>query len=345
MHTITSITELLNGITEGKSFDLEIERINSLEKARKGEISFLNEPKFEKFLYSTKATVVVVDESFVPKSPIEFCLIRVKDIKKAYIHLLELFQTNNIFEEGQKALNYVSKDAKLHPSVKLGNFCHIAEGVEVGEGSKIASQVYLGKHVKIGKDVSVFPGVKIYHETIIGDNCIIHSNAVIGSDGFGFSPSTDGHYEKIPQVGCVVIEANVEIGANTVIDRSTFGTTLIKEGVKLDNLVQVAHNVEIGKNTVIAAQSGISGSVTLGDACVVGGQSAFVPHIKIANGSQFQGKSGVSKSIKKENGKYYGYPAIGFNDYIRSFSVFKILPKLEKRLRKVENELKTQNKK
>ena len=338
MHTLEFIARELDGSFTGAG-ELEIVRISQLERAGAGEIAFFLNPKFEKFLYTTKAEVVIIQADFDPVKPVDSILLRVPDVQKAFVRLLELYAVSDIFEQGDASLRFVSKEASLHESVVIGNFTHVSPGAKIGKSSRIGSQVFIGRDVQIGENVTIYPGVKIYADTRIGDNCILHANAVIGSDGFGFKPNPDGSYAKTPQIGEVHIESDVEIGANTVIDRSTFGITLIRKGVKLDNLVQVAHNVEIGEHTVIAAQTGISGSVRIGKNCIVGGQSAFVPHITIADGSQFQGKSGVGKSISEPGGKYYGYPAIAFNDYIRSYSVFKILPELEKRIRTLEKEL------
>jgi UDP-3-O-[3-hydroxymyristoyl] glucosamine N-acyltransferase len=250
-----------------------------------------------------------------------------------------LFDKGSDFGTGISEFAFISENSTIGKNVDIGTFTHISDGVEVGDNSTIGSQVFLGENVKIGRFAKIYPGVKIYHGSEIGDHVIIHANAVIGSDGFGFSPQKDGSFSKIPQSGIVIIGNNVEIGANTVIDRATFDATIIEDGVKLDNLIQVAHNVHIGANTVIAAQSGLSGSVHLGKNCLVGGQVAFVPHIEVADGSQFQGQSGVGSSITQPNGKYFGTPAIGFVDYIKSYSVFKLLPMLEKKISMLEKEL------
>lgn len=343
MHTIQSISELIRGTVEGPT-DFVIKGVNGLIQARAGELSYLQEMKFEKHLYKTRASAVLIPEEFVPKKPLAPVVIRVTDVGRSLIAVLDLFKANNIFEQGNEDLIHIGEDVKLAADVVVGNFTHLSSGVVVGEGTRIGSQVFLGKNVNVGKHVTLYPGVKIYHGCTLGDNCIVHSNAVIGSDGFGFNPGDNGRFQKVPQVGSVLIENDVEIGANTVIDRSTFGQTIIRSGVKLDNLIQVAHNVEIGENTVIAAQSGISGSVKLGRNCIIGGQVAFAPRIQVADGSQFQGKSGVGSNLKEPGGKYYGYPAIGFNDYIRSYSVFKVLPQLEKRVRELEKALKNSKK-
>jgi UDP-3-O-[3-hydroxymyristoyl] glucosamine N-acyltransferase len=338
MHTIQSISQHVTG-TVSNLQNTEIKGVSSLEKAGKGEISFFQDPRFENRVYESNASAILVSENFKPKKPISAVLIKVSDVRKSLAEVLELFKPNDIFDRGKAEFVYVADTAEIDESALLGNFTHIADHAFIGANTKIGSQVFIGQRVKIGKNVHIFPGVKIYHDCTIGDDTVIHSNVVIGSDGFGFDRKENGAYDKIPQVGQVKIGSNVEIGANTVIDRSTFGSTVIENGVKLDNLIQVAHNVTIGSNTVIAAQTGIAGSVTLGRDCVIGGQSAFVPHISVADGSQFQGKSGVSHSIKKPGGKYYGYPAINFKDYIRSFAVFKVLPKLEKRVRDLEKSL------
>jgi UDP-3-O-[3-hydroxymyristoyl] glucosamine N-acyltransferase len=230
----------------------------------------------------------------------------------------------------------VDAAAALAPGVSVGPGAVIEAGAQVGSGSRIGAQVYLGSNVKIGKDVQLYPGVRILKDSQIGDRCIIHSNAVIGSDGFGFAPKEDGHYQKIVHVGRVIIESDVEIGANTTIDRATMGATIIRQGVKIDNLVQIGHNVEVGAHTVIAAQSGIAGSTKIGKHCRIGGQVGIVGHISIADGTQIQAQSGIAQAVKDPGTYLFGTPAIGYKDFIRSFAVFKKLPDLYRRLAKLE---------
>lgn len=339
MYSIQQLTKQLNAQSEG-SLNLQIHAVNSLDKAKAGEISYFKEAKFERSLYETNASAVLVPEDFIPKRALSPTLLRVRDVMKSYIELLYLFQSNDIFEHGKSKLIEIADTAELGENVVLGSFTQVSKGAIIGQDTKIASHVFIGENVQLGKEVLIYPGVKIYPNCSIGDRSIIHANAVIGSDGFGYHPNSDGKYIKIPQIGAVHIDEDVEIGANTVVDRSTVGYTHIASGVKLDNLVQVAHNVEIGENTVIAAQTGISGSVHLGKSCVVGGQCAFVPHVKVADGSMFQGKSAVARDIKKSGGRYFGAPAFGFNDYIRSYAIFKQLPDMEKKIRELEKVIK-----
>jgi len=319
--------------------DVVIYRINHIRDAQPGDLSFVVNGKFGKFISQTGASAVIVNKNFDSVVPETCILIRVDDVQSAISSLLVLFDNGKDFFDEIADSAIISPGAMIGSGVSIGHFTLVCAGVTIGEKSLIGSQVFLGENVRIGKNVKIYPGVKIYHGCVIGDHVIIHANTVIGCDGFGFSRQEDGTFTKIPQTGIVQIGDHVEIGANTVIDRSTFGATVIENGVKLDNLVQVAHNVHIGAHTVIAAQTGVAGSVLLGKNCMVGGQAAFVPHVEIADGSQFQGQSGVAGSISEPNGKYFGTPAIGFMDYIRSYSVFKILPELEKKIYKLEKEL------
>ncbi len=319
--------------------DVDIYRVNHIKDAHSGDLCFVLQEKYEKFVPKTRAAAVIVSKKFSLEAPESCCLIRVEDVQEAVSAILTLFDTGTDFEKGISPHAYLATEVTLGRNVAVGHFSHIARGVLIGDHTMVGSQVFIGEHVKIGQNTKIYPGVKIYHGCEIGDHVIIHANAVIGSDGFGFARQHDGSFAKIPQAGIVRIGDHVEIGANTVVDRATFGATIIEDGVKLDNLIQVGHNVRIGANTVIAAQSGISGSVNLGRNCMVGGQAAFVPHIEIADGSQFQGQCGVAASIREPGGKYFGTPAIGFMDFIRSYSVFKILPELEKKIHALEKEL------
>ena len=319
--------------------NVEIQRLNQISDAKQGDLSFVLSQKYVKYARETQASAVIVHKNAVLDVPDSCILIKVEDVQAAVSSILPLFDKGTDFATGISELAYISENSTIGNNVHIGNFTHISDGVAIGDNAAIGSQVFLGENVKLGKCTKIYPGVKIYHGCEIGDHVIIHANAVIGSDGFGFSPQKDGSFSKIPQSGIVIIGNHVEIGANTVIDRATFNATIIEDGVKLDNLIQVAHNVLIGANTVIAAQSGLSGSVHLGKNCMVGGQVAFVPHIEVADGSQFQGQSGVGSSITQPNGKYFGTPAIGFVDYIKSYSVFKLLPELEKKISRLEKEL------
>ncbi len=330
------LAALLQGTVEGDP-DILVQGPAKIEEAQKGSITFLGNMKYEPFAYTTNASVLLVSNSFVPSQPISATLIRVNDVYAAIATLLGHFgdQLNtDVFT--------ISEKASVHPTVRVGERCSIgdyvviAENVSIGSGSRIFPQVYIGNNVKIGKGVTLFPGVRIYTDCIIGDNCILHANVVIGSDGFGFAPQQDGTFQKVPQIGNVIIESDVEIGSNTTIDRATMGSTIIRSGVKLDNLIQIAHNVEIGKNTVVAAQTGIAGSTKVGENCMIGGQVGIVGHVKIADRTRIQAQSGVSADVSEPGTALYGSPAFSYSSFLRSFAVFKKLPELLKRLQDLE---------
>ena len=337
------IAQLINGIVDGDS-NVLISAPSKIDETYPNTITFFANPKFEDYLYQTKAAAIIVPKDFEPKSPIPATLIRVEDVYSAVAFLFEHFSRKAMPEK------VISKNAVVHPEAQLaqkvgvGHFSVIDKNVKIGENTSIATNVHIAEGVKIGANVTIYSGVKIYHDCEIGDNCIIHANVVIGSDGFGFAPQEDGTYKKIHQLGIVIIEDNVEIGANTTIDRGTMGPTIIRKGVKLDNLIQIAHNVEVGENTVIAAQSGIAGSAKLGKNIRIGGQVAIVGHITVADGAQFQGKTGVGSSITKENSAWWGIPAIPYMEYMRAYIKFRDLPAIEKRLRALEKQLKDANK-
>lgn len=333
------IAQLLEGTIEGDGIKI-ITHPAKIEEAKEGAITFLANQKYESFIYKTKASAVLVSHDFQPKGKITATLIRVKDVYSSISKLLQIQEESLNTNQGISSLAFISDKAKLGKAISVGDFTSISAEVEIGDNCKIYPQVFIGVETVIGKNVTIYPGVKIYHHCQIGDNCILHANAVIGSDGFGFAPQADGTFQKIPQVGNVVIEKNVEIGANTVIDRATMGSTVIKEGTKLDNLIQVAHNVTVGSHTVIAAQAGIAGSTQIGNHCQIGGQAGFVGHLSIADKVKVQAQSGVTKSIKKEGSAIYGYPAISYRDYLKSYALFRQLPDLEKRIRRIEQELK-----
>ncbi|MEO7175005.1 MAG: UDP-3-O-(3-hydroxymyristoyl)glucosamine N-acyltransferase, partial [Saprospiraceae bacterium] len=298
--------------------------------------------KYEAFAYETKASAILVSKDFVPTATIEASLILVDDVYSAVAILLERFN------QTQQATYEISSLAFIHPSaiigsqVTIGPFVVIEEGVTIGANSNIRAQAFIGKNVQIGEAVVINSGVKLYHETQVGDRSIIHANAVIGSDGFGFARQGDGTYKKIAQIGKVVIESDVEIGANTVIDRATMGSTMIRKGAKLDNLIQIAHNVEIGSNTAIAAQTGIAGSAKIGADCLIGGQVGIAGHLVIADRTEIQAKSGISSNVKKEGSRLYGYPAIDYVHYLKAFAVFKQLPAMVKKIDELEKKSNSQ---
>ncbi len=340
MLTSKEISEIIGGELKGNP-NIELTTIHKIESAKKGSISFVAREVFLKYLESTDASAIIIDKNFnfEPNGRADRAYLIVDNVYYALSKLLKHIEEEKIERNGISDLSFVSKDAKLAPNVSIGAFSYVSDNVKIGDNSAISTQVFIGKNVTIGENVSIYPGVKIYSGCKIGNNCTIHSNTVIGSDGFGFKPNEEGEYKKTPQVGIVVLEDNVEVGANAVIDRATFDETIIRKGVKLDNLIQVAHNVEIGENTVIAAQSGIAGSTMIGKNVIIGGQAGFSGHIKIADGSQFQAQSGVLQSITKENGKYQGSPAIGFINHMKSSLVFKKLPELQHKITTLEKEI------
>lgn len=330
-----ALAQLLNGSVEGNP-DVLVDRPCKIEEGEPGAISFLGNLKYEEYAYTTQASILLVDRDFKAKSPIAATLVRVDNVYAAIQRLLQQFG------QATQTAAIISKQAAIHDTaeigqeVSIGDFAVLSQGVKIGAGSNIGAQVFLGAKVEVGKNVLIYPGVKIYANCKIGDDVILHANVVVGSDGFGFVPQKDGHYEKISHVGNVVIEDQVEIGANSTIDRATMGSTRIKQGVKLDNLVQVGHNVVIGEHTVIAAQTGIAGSTKIGKHCRIGGQVGFVGHVTIADGTQIQAQSGIAGPVKEPGTALFGSPAIAYRDYIRSYAVFKKLPELYKRFNLLE---------
>ncbi|MCL1974105.1 MAG: UDP-3-O-(3-hydroxymyristoyl)glucosamine N-acyltransferase [Bacteroidetes bacterium] len=319
------IAEYLGGNVIGNP-DTEVSSVARIEQAKAKQICFLANPKYEHYLYTNKADVVLISQKFVPREPVAPVLIVVEDAYQAITILLELFNTlKTKNKRGRSFRAKVSWTAKLGKGVYVGPFAHIGKGCEVGDRVQIYTRVYLGEQVKIGTNTIIYPGVTIYPGCVIGSDCVIHAGAVIGSDGFGFAPTPDGLYKKIPQIGNVVVEDHTEIGANTVIDRATMGSTLIHTGVKLDNLIQIGHNVEVGANTVIAAQSGVAGSSKIGKNCQLGGQVGVTGHIKVADGTRIGAQSGVSGHTKP-NEILMGTPAIDYRTYYKAYAIFKQQP-------------------
>ncbi len=334
----TEICVLLNGELEGNP-DVVVSSLAKIEEGRNGALSFLSNPKYEPYLYSTEASVVIVNKSLVLEKPVQATLIRVEDAYSAFSILLEKYNTIKLNKQGIEEPNFISKTAKIGKDCYIGAFAYIGHNVIIGDNVKIYPQAYVGDNSVIEDGTTLFAGVKVYSDCSIGKNVIIHSGAVIGSDGFGFAPQADGSFQKVAQIGNVIIEDDVEIGSNTSIDRATIGSTIIKKGVKLDNLIQIAHNVEIGNNTVIASQSGISGSTRVGENCIIGGQVGIVGHISIAKGSQINAKSGISKSITEENKQWNGAPVSPFRDSLKMQAVYRRLPDLEKKIEELEQKL------
>lgn len=338
--TAAQIAMMINGKVEGNA-ETAVASFGKIEEAREGQLAFLANPKYEEYLYSTGASIIIINDSLELKKKIDATLIKVPDAYSAFATLLEKYQHIQRQQlTGIQQPAYIAATAKIGDNVYIGAFAYIGDHVIIADGTKIYPNAYLGNNVTVGKNTIIHPGVKIYHDCVIGNNVSIHAGTVIGSDGFGFAPQADGTLKKVPQIGNVVIEDNVEIGANTTIDRATIGSTLIKSGAKLDNLLQIAHNVEVGNNSVIAAQSGISGSTKVGNNVMIGGQVGIVGHIKIADGCKINAQSGLGKSLKIPNTSVTGSPAYEYSAAIRSQATARNLPNLEKRVLELEKILK-----
>ena len=335
--TAAQIAEILDGEVIGNP-NAEVFRLSKIEEGTKGSLTFLANPKYVNFIYTTKATVTIVNNNFEPESAITTTLIKVEDAYFSFSKILEYYNQVKLMKSGIEQPSVISENVTYGENLYLGSFSYIGQNVIIGDNVKIYPNTFIGDNVTIGDNTLLFAGVRIYSESIIGANCTIHSGAIIGSDGFGFAPNADGTYSKIPQIGNVILEDNVEVGSCTTIDRATMGSTIIKKGVKLDNQIQIGHNVEIGENTVIAAQVGISGSTKIGYNCVIGGQAGIAGHITIGNNVRIQGQSGVSKNVK-DGEVLQGYPALGFKDYFKSYVHFKNLPKIVSEIEELKNKV------
>jgi UDP-3-O-[3-hydroxymyristoyl] glucosamine N-acyltransferase len=334
------IAQIIGGTVEGDA-NKSVASFGKIEEAVAGQLAFLANPKYEEYLYTTKADIIIVNESQVLKEPLAATLIKVPDAYSAFALLLRQYERL----QAQQMIG-IQEPVYIHATVKKGNdifigaFAYIGENVIIGDGVKIYPNTYIGNNVIIGEKSIIHPGVKIYHDCVIGSRVVIHAGTVVGGDGFGYAPQPDGSFKKVPQMGNVIIEDYVEIGSNTTIDRATIGSTVIKEGAKLDNLLQIAHNVEVGNNTVIAAQSGVSGSTKIGNNVMIGGQVGIVGHLTIADGSKINAQSGVSKSMKTPNQAVTGSPAYDYTAALRSQALIRKLPELEKRVKELEEMLK-----
>jgi UDP-3-O-[3-hydroxymyristoyl] glucosamine N-acyltransferase len=329
------IAALINGKPEG-DVNASVTSFGKIEEAQNGQLAFLANPKYEEYLYSSKASVIIINDALELKQPVTATLIRVPDAYTAFATLLSKYQ--QMMQQqltGVQQPVYISSSASYGDNVFIGAFAYLSDNVKVGNGTKIYPTVFLGNNVMIGDNSIIHAGVKIYHDCVIGNNVIIHAGTVIGSDGFGFAPQADGSLQKVPQIGNVIIENNVEIGANTTIDRATMGSTIIKSGVKLDNLVQIAHNVEVGNFTVIAALAGISGSTKIGKGVMIGGQAGLAGHLQVEDGSKINAQAGLGKSLKAGS-SVTGSPAYDYNKAIRSQAVARNLPEMEKRIKELE---------
>lgn len=337
--TAEQLAGLLNGKIEGDP-SAAVNNFGKIEEAQAGQLAFLANPKYEEYLYTTQASVVLVSDALLLRQPVKPTLLRVPDPYKAFAALLTHYQQLHSTEKkGKEEPAHLSPTCSIGQNVYIGAFVYVGEHVRIGDNVKLYPNVYLGDHVCIGEGTILYPGVIVYHDCVIGRQVTIHAGTVIGSDGFGFAPETEGHFNKIPQIGNVVIEDHVEIGANTTIDRATIGSTIIRAGVKLDNLIQVAHNVDIGESTVIAAQTGISGSTKIGKHVMIGGQAGLAGHIQVADRTRINGKSGVNKTIKNPDTSITGNPAYDFTRAMKANALSRQLPEMEKRLREVERAL------
>jgi UDP-3-O-[3-hydroxymyristoyl] glucosamine N-acyltransferase len=342
--TAATIAGFLKGEIEGNP-EIKVNTVAKIEEGHAGALSFLANPKYEQYIYTTKSSVVLVNKSFIPSSVITATLIKVDNAYEAFATLLRLVDQSRPKKKGIHTSAIIEKSAKIGSDVYIGPLSYIGENCVVGDGCSVYPQVYIGDGTQLGNNTTLFSGVKIYHECVIGEGCIIHSGTVIGSDGFGFAPQSENEYMKIPQLGNVVLEDHVEIGANVTIDRATMGSTIIRRGVKLDNLIQIGHNVEVGENTVVAALAGISGSTKVGKNCMFGGQVGFAGHIKIANGTKVGAQAGILSDIKEENTAVIGSPAIEIKNFMRSSVLFRKLPELAKKIDALEKELESLKKK
>ncbi|MGV8946680.1 MAG: UDP-3-O-(3-hydroxymyristoyl)glucosamine N-acyltransferase [Lutibacter sp.] len=336
--TATQIAEILEGEVFGNE-NVKVFKLSKIEEGEEGSLTFLSNPKYTHYLYTTEASIVIVNMDFVPEKEIKTTLIKVNDAYQAFSTLLEFYDRVKSEKSGIETPSYIHESAIMGPGLYLGAFSYISAKVSIGNNVKIYPNVYIGDDVTIGDNTIIHAGSKIYAETIIGSNCTLHAGVIVGSDGFGFAPDPSGVFNKIPQIGNVIIEDNADIGAGTTIDRATLGSTIIRKGVKLDNQIQIAHNVEIGENTVIAAQTGVAGSTKIGENCMIGGQVGIVGHIVIGNNVKIQAQSGVGRNIKDDE-IIQGSPAMGYSDFNKSYVYFKKLPDLVATIYALEKEIK-----
>lgn len=335
---VGEIAAMIGAKVEGDP-ELVIHALAKIEEGGPGSITFLANPKYETFVYSSQSSAIIVAEDFAPREAVQATLLRAKDPYMAFASLLQRFMAFVQNKSGIEQPSFISPTAEIGKDVYIGAFAYIGHGAKVGDGAKVYPHAYVGDYASVGEGSTLYANVSVYYGCRIGKRCIVHSGAVIGSDGFGFAPKPDGQFQKIPQTGIVRLEDDVEIGAGTTIDRATLGETLIRRGAKLDNLIQVAHNVEIGENTVIAAQAGISGSTKIGNGCMIGGQVGIVGHIKLADGTKIGAQSGVSKSVEEPHKALRGSPAQDYKLQLRSEAVFRNLDSLDKRLHQLEKDI------
>lgn len=335
--TAEQIAGILEGTVVGDP-NIEVYKLSKIEEGTKGSLSFLSNLKYTPYIYTTEASITIVNSDFEAEKPILTTLIKVEDAYEGFSKLLEYYNQIKLNKSGIEQPCYISESTKVPDTIYVGAFAYIGNNVEIGENVKIFPNAYVGDNVKLGDNTVIFSGGKVYADCIIGANCVINSGVIIGADGFGFAPSKNGKYSKIPQIGNVILEDDVDVGAGTTIDRATMGSTIIRSGVKLDNQIQIAHNVEIGKNTVIAAQTGIAGSTKIGESCLIGGQVGIAGHLVIGNNVRVQAQSGIGRNVK-DNEILQGSPSFGYADWNKSYVYFKNLPKLAKTINDLEKKV------
>lgn len=336
--TASVIAGFLKGEIEGNP-EVKVNTIAKIEEGREGALSFLANPKYEHYIYTTGSSIVLVNKSFVPTGEIKATLIRVDNAYESFASLLRLVDQARPRKKGIHPTAVIEPSATVGSDVYIGPYAYIGENCHIGDGCSLYPNVYIGDNTKVGSKSVLYPGVKVYHECILGEECIVHAGSVIGSDGFGFAPQSENEYMKIPQLGNVILEDHVEIGANVTIDRATMGSTIIRKGVKLDNLIQIGHNVEIGENTVMAAQTGIAGSTKIGKNCMMGGQVGIAGHIKIAAGSKIGAQAGILGDVKEENTIIIGSPAFDIKQFMKSSVLFRRLPDIKVKLDSIEKDV------
>lgn len=335
--TATQIADILEGEVEGNP-NVEVHKLAKIEEGTEGAITFLANPKYTSYIYSTKASITIVKKDFVTEDKLTTTLIRVEEPYTSFSKLLEFYNKVKLNKQGIEQPSYISESASYGEDLYIGAFAYLGNNVKLGDNVKVFPNVYIGDNVVIGNDVVVFAGAKIYSETLIGNNCVIHGGVILGADGFGFAVNKEGVYNKVPQTGNVILEDYVEVGAGTTIDRATLGSTIIRKGVKLDNQIQIAHNVEIGENTAIAAQTGIAGSAKIGKNCMIGGQVGVAGHIHIGDGVKVQAQSGIGRNVK-DNETLQGSPAFGYADFYKSYVHFKNFTKIVDRITQLEKKI------
>jgi UDP-3-O-[3-hydroxymyristoyl] glucosamine N-acyltransferase len=338
--TAQQIAGLINGKIEGNEL-VSVNNLSKIEEGKPGTLTFLANIKYTEYIYTTGASIAIVNDSFIAEKalPHDLTLIRVPDAYACFAKLLSFYNEAKNNKTGIEQPSFIDPTATIGENVYIGAFAYIGKNAVIKNNAKIFPQTYIGDDVAVGESTVIYAGVKIYHECKIGDHCTIHASTVIGADGFGFSPNAENNYQKVPQIGNVVIEDHVEIGSNVSIDRATLGSTIIRKGAKIDNLIQIAHNVEIGENTVIAAQTGIAGSTKLGKNIMIGGQVGIIGHLKIADGVKIAAQSGIGQNIDESNSIVQGSPAFSIGDYKRSYVLFRSLPKIKEQINKLADEI------